>query len=81
MSAKGARPIKFTFAGMRGAGVRGLLISCADYRCSHSLPSEAIYGPMMSDLRSGAAFFLPGLRQGGSGSAATSRLVKGRSAT
>ena len=31
------RPTKITFAEMREAGVRGLLIYCADYRCSHSL--------------------------------------------
>src|SRR3974377_2013022 len=28
---------KITFADMREAGVRGLLIYCADYRCSHSI--------------------------------------------
>jgi hypothetical protein len=28
---------KITFADMRDQGVRGLLIYCADYRCSHSL--------------------------------------------
>jgi hypothetical protein len=31
------RPQKITFADMRDMGVRGLLISCADYCCSHSL--------------------------------------------
>jgi hypothetical protein len=30
------RPQKITFADMREQGVRGLLIYCADYRCSHS---------------------------------------------
>jgi hypothetical protein len=30
------RPQKITFADMRDMGVRGLLIYCADYRCSHS---------------------------------------------
>ena len=30
------RPQKITFAEMRGMGVRGLLVYCADYRCSHS---------------------------------------------
>jgi hypothetical protein len=29
------RPKKITFAEMRLAGVRGLLVCCADYRCSH----------------------------------------------
>ena len=32
-----ARPQKITFADMRAQGVRGLLIYCADYRCSHSI--------------------------------------------
>jgi hypothetical protein len=31
------RPTKITFADMREAGVRGLLIYCADCRCSHSI--------------------------------------------
>jgi len=31
------RPQKITFAEMREMGVRGLLIFCADYRCSHSI--------------------------------------------
>jgi hypothetical protein len=32
-----SRPLKITFAEMRSAGIRGLLVYCADYRCSHSL--------------------------------------------
>jgi hypothetical protein len=31
------RPQKITFAEMRDMGVRGVLIYCADYRCSHSV--------------------------------------------
>ena len=31
------RPQKITFGEMREMGVRGLLIYCADYHCSHSL--------------------------------------------
>jgi hypothetical protein len=30
-------PTKITFADMRDMGVRGLLIYCADYKCSHSI--------------------------------------------
>jgi hypothetical protein len=30
------RQQKITFAGMRAAGVRGLLAHCADYKCAHS---------------------------------------------
>ena len=30
-------PTKITFGEMRGMGVRGVLIYCADYRCSHSI--------------------------------------------
>jgi hypothetical protein len=32
-----ANPQKITFAEMREMGVRGLLVYCADYRCSHSI--------------------------------------------
>jgi hypothetical protein len=31
------RSQKITLADMREAGIRGLLIYCADYRCSHSI--------------------------------------------
>ena len=31
------RPQKITFAEMREMGVRGLLVFCADYQCSHSI--------------------------------------------
>jgi hypothetical protein len=40
------RPTKITFAEMRDMGVRGLLIYCADYRCSHSI---AISGDQWAD--------------------------------
>ena len=29
------RPQKITFGEMRASGVRGLLVYCADFRCSH----------------------------------------------
>jgi hypothetical protein len=32
---------KITFAEMRAAGVRGLLIYCSDYRCAHSVEISA----------------------------------------
>ena len=35
------RPQKITFGEMRDMGVRGLLIYCADYRCSHSIAISA----------------------------------------
>jgi hypothetical protein len=31
------RPTKITFAEMSEMGVRGILVYCADYRCSHSI--------------------------------------------
>ena len=31
------RPQKITFAEMRESGVRGILVYCADYQCSHSI--------------------------------------------
>jgi GT2 family glycosyltransferase len=30
-----ARPRKITFAELRASGVRGLLVYCSDYHCSH----------------------------------------------
>jgi hypothetical protein len=56
MPASADRPTKITFAEMREMGVRGLLIYCADYRCSHSI---AVSGDQwadevrLSDLRRG----------------------------
>jgi hypothetical protein len=42
------RPQKVTIAELREMGVRGLLVYCADYRCSHSI---AISGePLADDL-------------------------------
>ena len=35
------RPQKITFGEMRDSGVRGLLVYCCDYRCSHSTPISA----------------------------------------
>jgi hypothetical protein len=40
------RPWEITFADMRDLGVRGLLIYCADYRCSHSIAVSADQWPM-----------------------------------
>jgi hypothetical protein len=41
-----ARPQKITFAEMRSSGVRGLLVYCADCRCSHGI---AISGDRWAD--------------------------------
>jgi hypothetical protein len=35
------RPQKITFAEMRKAGVRGILVYCSDYKCSHSIALRA----------------------------------------
>jgi hypothetical protein len=35
------RPKKITFGEMRESGVRGVLIYCADYKCSHSIEMSA----------------------------------------
>jgi hypothetical protein len=43
------RPQKITFGEMRDMGVRGLLIYCADYRCSHSIAISGDAWPMMPD--------------------------------
>ena len=47
------RPTKITFAEMRAAGVRGVLIYCSDYKCSHSTAISADLWPdhvRLSDL-------------------------------
>jgi len=36
-----ARPTKITFGEMREFGVRGVLIYCCDYRCSHGTAISA----------------------------------------
>jgi hypothetical protein len=35
------RPVKITFGGMRSSGVAGILVYCADYKCSHSIAMAA----------------------------------------
>jgi hypothetical protein len=47
------RPQKITFAELRSSGVRGLLIYCADYRCSHYIAVSGDQWPedvRLSDL-------------------------------
>ena len=47
------RPTKISFGDMREQGVRGLLIYCADYRCSHSIAISGDHWPddvRLSDL-------------------------------
>jgi hypothetical protein len=47
------RPQKITFAEMRGSAVRGLLIYCSDYRCSHSTAISGDRSPddaLLSDI-------------------------------
>jgi hypothetical protein len=44
---------EITFAELRDMGVRGVLIYCADYRCSHSIAVSADHWPddlKLSDL-------------------------------
>jgi hypothetical protein len=48
-----SRPQKITFGEMRDTGVRGILIYCSDYRCSHSIAISADLWPddvRLSDL-------------------------------
>jgi hypothetical protein len=35
------RPEKITFGEMRDAGVRGILVDCSDYKCSHSINADS----------------------------------------
>jgi hypothetical protein len=39
------RPQKITFGEMRESGIRGVLIYCADYQCSHSIAVSAAQWP------------------------------------
>jgi hypothetical protein len=43
------RPTKITFVEMREMGVRGVVVYCSDYRCSHSTAVSADRWP--DDLR------------------------------
>ena len=38
-------PTKITFGEMREMGVRGVLVYCADYRCSHSIAISGNHWP------------------------------------
>jgi len=42
------RPTKITFAEMRTAGVRGVLVYCSDYKCSHATAIAQTSGLIMS---------------------------------
>jgi hypothetical protein len=47
------RPTKISFGDMRESGVRGVLIYCSDYRCSHYIAISGDRGPdevRLSDL-------------------------------
>ena len=51
------RPQKITFGEMRESGVRGVLIYCSDYKCSHHIAINGDQWPddvRLSDLESGA---------------------------
>jgi hypothetical protein len=39
------RPQKITFGEMRDMGVRGVLVYCADFQCSHSVALSADHWP------------------------------------
>jgi hypothetical protein len=44
-----ARPQKITMGELRSSGVRGLLVYCSDYKCSHSIAISA--DPWSDDVR------------------------------
>jgi hypothetical protein len=46
-------PTKITFGEMREMGVRGVLIYCADYQCSHSIAINADRWPGMPQTKWG----------------------------
>ena len=45
-----ARPVKITFAQMRNSGVRGILVYCSDYKCSHSLAISGTAGMRLANV-------------------------------
>ena len=50
------RPTKITFAEMRSAGVRGVLVYCCDHHCSHWVRLDSDRWPddvRLSDIESG----------------------------
>ena len=49
MMSESDRPQKITFADMRDMGVRGLLIYCSDYKCSHLISMSGDRWP--NDMR------------------------------
>jgi hypothetical protein len=58
------RPQKITFGEMRSTGVRGILVYCADFKCSHSIAISADQWPddvRLSDLE--ARFVCAACRQ------------------
>jgi len=42
------RPQKITLGEMRASGVRGLLIYCSDFKCSHWISMNVTNGPTRS---------------------------------
>jgi hypothetical protein len=48
------RPQKITFGEMRESGVRGIMIYCSDYKCSHSIAISA--DQWQDDIRCGRSF-------------------------
>jgi hypothetical protein len=40
------RPQKITFGDMRESGVRGVLVYCWDYKCSHSINGRFAMDPV-----------------------------------
>jgi hypothetical protein len=61
------RPQKITFGDIREMGVRGVLIYCADYHCSHSVTLSAERWPDELRLGRRAAVRLRQARRGWSG--------------
>jgi hypothetical protein len=59
------RPQKITFGEMRSSGVRGVVVYCSDYRCSHSITMPADKWPddiRLSDIEPRFVFKICGKR-------------------
>jgi hypothetical protein len=61
---RGMRLTKITFGEMRACGgPTGILVYCADYRCSHSIEMPGICSRMTSGCPTSSRVHLQGLRQ------------------
>jgi hypothetical protein len=77
------RPQKITLGEIRQMGIRGLLVYCSDYKCSHNIEISADQWPdhvRLSDLEPLFTFQACGLKAPKSGQILTGRASKTKTA-